>query len=225
MYQYYIDGVMLPIAPPSMKTKINNQNDTITLLNGEEINIIKSPGLTEVTFTALLPNSQYPFAIYEGGTVQNAQYYLDLFQNLKLSQKPFLFLVIRTDDKGNIAYQGSVDKDKETYYSLEEYTIEESAEEYGIDCGVEITLKQYRPYTTATGKIQTEYNGQSVVLEKQRDTTGKQTPKTYTVKKGDTLYNICKKELGDGSKYKEIAQKNNIYNPNVLQIGQIIRLE
>ena len=46
MYQYYIDGVMLPIAPPSMKTKINNQNDTITLLNGEEINIIKSPGLT-----------------------------------------------------------------------------------------------------------------------------------------------------------------------------------
>ena len=65
MYQFFIDNVMLPIAPASMDTNINNKNTTITLLNGEEINIIKSAGLSDVTFTALLPNKNYPFSVYQ----------------------------------------------------------------------------------------------------------------------------------------------------------------
>lgn len=225
MYQFFIDNVMLPIAPASMNTNINNKNTTITLLNGEEINIIKSAGLSDVTFTALLPNKNYPFSVYQNGSFQNAQYYLDLFERLKLSQKPFLFFVIRTDDSGNVVYQGSTSENKEPYYTLEDYSIKEDAEEYGIDCGVEISLKQYRSYATATGKIQFDQNGQTATLTSQRDTTSKQTAKSYTVQKGDTLWNICKKELGDGSKYQEIAKKNNIATPNDIQVGQVIQLE
>ncbi len=221
MYQFYLDGVQLPVAPASMSTKINNKNSTLTLLNGEEINLIKSPGLTEVTFTALLVNREYPFC--KGS--QRAQFYLDLFERLKLSQQPFLFLVIRTDDNGKVVYQGNSSENKEPYYTLEEYTIQEDAEEYGVDCAVELSLKQYRSYSSATGKIQIDNNGQSATVTKQRETTGKQTEKSYTVQKGDTLYNICKKEFGDGSKYQEIAQKNNITNPNYLQIGQVLKLE
>ena len=225
MYQFFIDNVMLPIAPASMDTNINNKNTTITLLNGEEINIIKSAGLSDVTFTALLPNKNYPFSVYQNGSFQNAQYYLDLFERLKLSQKPFLFFVIRIDDSGNVVYQGSTSENKEPYYTLEDYSIKEDAEEYGIDCGVEISLKQYRSYATATGKIQFDQNGQTATLTPKRDTTSKQNSKSYTVQKGDTLWNICKKELGDGSKYTEIAKKNNIATPNDIQVGQVIQLE
>lgn len=225
MYQFFIDGVMLPIAPASMDTNINNKNTTITLLNGEEINIIKSAGLSDVSFTALLPNKEYPFTIYEGGSFQSAQYYLDLLERLKLSQKPFLFLVIRTDESGNVVYRGGDDDDKEPYYTLEEYTIKENAEEYGTDCGVELSLKQYRSYATATGSIQIDQNSQTATVQKQRDTTSKQNSKSYTVQKGDTLWNICKKELGDGSKYQQIAQKNGITTPNNIQVGQVIQLE
>lgn len=225
MYQYYIDGVMLPIAPASMDTNINNKNTTITLLNGEEINIVKSAGLSDVSFTALLPNKEYPFTIYEGGSFQSAQYYLDLLERLKLSQKPFLFLVIRTDESGNVVYRGGDDDDKEPYYTLEEYTIKENAEEYGTDCGVELSLKQYRSYATATGSIQIDQNSQTATVQKQRDTTSKQNSKSYTVQKGDTLWNICKKELGDGSKYQQIAQKNGITTPNNIHVGQVIQLE
>lgn len=225
MYQFFIDGVMLPIAPASMDTNINNKNTTITLLNGEEINIVKSAGLSDVSFTALLPNKEYPFTIYEGGSFQSAQYYLDLLERLKLSQKPFLFLVIRTDESGNVVYRGGDDDDKEPYYTLEEYTIKENAEEYGTDCGVELSLKQYRSYATATGSIQIDQNSQTATVQKQRDTTSKQNSKSYTVQKGDTLWNICKKELGDGSKYQQIAQKNGITTPNNIQVGQVIQLE
>ena len=212
---------MLPVAPPSMSTKIKNKNTTVMLLNGEEINIIKSPGLTDISFTVLLPNQQYPFSVYTGGVYMGAQYYLDLFEKLKLSNKPFLFYVIRTDDSGKVVYQGSTSENKQPYYTLESYTIDEDAEQYGVDASVSLSLKQYKSYGTGVGNIQIDTNGN---VSSKRDTTSKQTAKSYTVKKGDTLWNICKKELGDGAKYKEVAQKNGIASPNSIYPGQVINL-
>ena len=191
------------------------------LLNGEEINIIKSPGLTDISFTVLLPNQQYPFSVYTGGVYMGAQYYLDLFEKLKLSNKPFLFYVIRTDDSGKVVYQGSTSENKQPYYTLESYTIDEDAEQYGVDASVSLSLKQYKSYGTGVGNIQIDTNGN---VSSKRDTTSKQTAKSYTVKKGDTLWNICKKELGDGAKYKEVAQKNGIASPNSIYPGQVINL-
>ena len=46
-------------------------------------------------------------------------------------------------------------------------------------------------------------------------------PETYTVKRGDTLYSIA---LDNGLDYKEIAEWNNIENPNLIRIGQSLRL-
>ena len=165
---------MLPVAPPSMSTKIKNKNTTVMLLNGEEINIIKSPGLTDISFTVLLPNQQYPFSVYTGGVYMGAQYYLDLFEKLKLSNKPFLFYVIRTDDSGKVVYQGSTSENKQPYYTLESYTIDEDAEQYGVDASVSLSLKQYKSYGTGVGNIQIDTNGN---VSSKRDTTSKQTAK------------------------------------------------
>lgn len=50
--------------------------------------------------------------------------------------------------------------------------------------------------------------------------------KTYvTVEAGDTLSDIAKKYLGSASKYKTLASINNISNPNLIYIGQIIYLK
>lgn len=48
--------------------------------------------------------------------------------------------------------------------------------------------------------------------------------KIYTVKSGDTLYNIAKKFYGDGNRYMEIAEKNGISNPNLILNGQELKL-
>ena len=47
---------------------------------------------------------------------------------------------------------------------------------------------------------------------------------TYTVKKGDTLWDIAAEYLGSGSKYTYLAKINNIKNPNLIYVGQIIKL-
>lgn len=95
IYYFYIDGVLLPVTPGSMKTKINNRNKTVDLASGGEINILKAPGLTEISFECLLPSVEYSFARYEKG-FQPPDYYLSKFEELKTQRKAFNFLVIRS---------------------------------------------------------------------------------------------------------------------------------
>jgi lipoprotein NlpD len=46
-------------------------------------------------------------------------------------------------------------------------------------------------------------------------------PEFYTVRKGDTLYTIA---LDHGLDYKELAEWNNLINPNMIRIGQQLRV-
>ena len=50
--------------------------------------------------------------------------------------------------------------------------------------------------------------------------------KTYTVKKGDSLWNIAKKYYGKGSEYTKIynANKDKIKNPNSIYPGQVLTI-
>ncbi len=47
---------------------------------------------------------------------------------------------------------------------------------------------------------------------------------TWTVKAGDTLWDIAEKSLGNGGRYPEIARLNRIANPSVLRVGQVLQL-
>jgi len=48
---------------------------------------------------------------------------------------------------------------------------------------------------------------------------------SYVVKAGDSLWAIAEKYLGDGSKYKELAEFNGIKNPEEINVGQIIKFK
>ena len=45
-------------------------------------------------------------------------------------------------------------------------------------------------------------------------------PENNTVYKA---FEVCKNKLGDGSKWKQIAELNNISNPNNLDVGQVLK--
>ena len=46
----------------------------------------------------------------------------------------------------------------------------------------------------------------------------------YVVKRGDTLWAVASKYLGSGTKYTQIAQENNIKNPNLIYPGQVFKI-
>ncbi|MCF2970600.1 BON domain-containing protein [Synechococcus sp. Nb3U1] len=50
------------------------------------------------------------------------------------------------------------------------------------------------------------------------------TEELYTVKAGDTLSRIAQQFYGDANAYLRIAQANNISNPNLIQVGQKLRI-
>jgi LysM repeat protein len=53
---------------------------------------------------------------------------------------------------------------------------------------------------------------------------GQSQPKTYTVKKGDTLSKIAASQLGKSSRWQEIANLNGIRDPNKINIGQVLKM-
>lgn len=219
-YTMYLDGVLMPITPSKVKVKINNQNDTLTLINGEEINILKEPGLTDVSFDLLLPQVSYPFT---NGGAQSADYYLSLFERLKTSKQPFQFILNRSMPSGRRLFYTNLT------VGMEDYQITDDAEE-GFDITVTVSLKQYRHYGTKTVKMQPATTQESTptatVEQPQRETSQAPQQTTYTVKSGDCLWNIAKKYLGDGSRYNEIynLNKDKITNPNLIYAGQVLTL-
>ena len=48
--------------------------------------------------------------------------------------------------------------------------------------------------------------------------------KTYTVRRGDTLWDIAERSLGDGARYREIARLNGIANPSRINVGAVLKL-
>lgn len=215
-YSFFIDKVQFPVAPSKFSTKIKNQNTTITLINEGEVNLLKQAGLTELSFELLLPNTKYPFAVYPDG-FKPATYYLEILKSLKVDKKPFQFLMTRMKPDGNLF------SDTKMTVSLEEYEIKDD-HAYGFDMVVQVQLKQYLEYGTKVIEIiKTNANGKSVAKTTKSRPANKEAPKSHKVVKGDTLWAICKRYLGDPTKYPEIAKKNNIKNPNLIYPGQIIK--
>jgi len=216
MYSFYLDNVQLPIAPSKLNIKIKNKNKTLNLINDGEINILKKAGLTEVDFDMIIPQVKYPFAIYPNG-FKDATYFLNKLELLKQSVLPFQFVVSRVSPGGNLLF------DTNLKVSIEEYELKDNVDE-GLDITVSVKLKQYGDYGTilSTIKQSTVTNKTVISVEKAR-VVSKVTLKTYTVVAGDTLFKICKKQLGDGSKYVEIAKLNGIANANLIYPGQVIR--
>jgi len=219
-YILYLDGVALPVAPSKIQTKIQNQNKTLNLINDGEINLLKAAGLTEISFTAMLPYIQYPFAYYPSG-FKEVLFYLDVFELLKINKKPFQFICVRTTASGDVLFDTNI------RVSLEDYTIEEDASN-GQALNVSINLKQYVNYGTKIVSIVNTSDSATaqIAVTNARPAYTAPSSKTYTVKSGDTLWHIAKRMLGDGSRYNEIynLNKDKVNNPNRLYVGQVLIL-
>ena len=68
-------------------------------------------------------------------------------------------------------------------------------------------------------KAGAETNTEEVVQE---EVVEEKQPITYTVKKGDTLGNICKKFFGSDVHYPYLAAFNNIEDPSLIYPGQVL---
>ncbi len=171
-----------------------------------------------MSFDILLPNFKYPFAMYKNG-FQPARYFLESIEKLKTDNKPFQFIVSRKMPNDKVLY------DTNMKVTVEDYTITEETKE-GFDVKLKIKLKQYRDYSTKTMQITIkQYKPVAVQKATSRPIVQKITnnTRTYTVKKGDSLWKIAKNYYGKGNQYIKIynANKDKIKKPSLIYPGQV----
>lgn len=201
---YFQDGstvMTFPITPAELSIKVGSNNKTVSLISEGDVNILKSPSLTELEFEARFPMRSYPY----GRTPLSFQSYYDIIKSLKAEKKSFRFIVVRTTPNGNHTW------DTNLLVSLESFNIKESANE-GDDVLINFQLKQFKEYGVKTIKI---VKTSSKPQAKSVNTTNRSTNNApnanqtiYTVKSGDCLWNIAKKYYGNGAKWKTIYNTN-----------------
>jgi nucleoid-associated protein YgaU len=212
------EKLQLPVPPPNYAIK-RAQNNSVVVVEGiGEVSFIGKPKLAEIpSITSFFPNQAYSFCQYS--TFPTPKECTDLIEKWMLSGNPIRYIVtgaINAECTIEDFEYGEQDGTGDVYFTL-------NLKEYKVISATvtAITTVAAVPATTTTPA--TPAKVVPVVVAVARP-VAKAIPLKYTVKKGDTLWAIAKRQYGDGSKSTVIATKNGIKNPNLIKVGQVLLL-
>lgn len=209
--------IEIPILPEELEIIEKSDNKNHVLQNIGEITIINTCKEPTLKLEGVFPSEYTPHVTSE--VLKDPRDYIEALKKWRDSKKPMRLVVT------GLAF------DVNWPCTIETLNYREDGGAVG-DIYYAIEFKEYRWYKVkkveivkapATTAAPNAKQAPKAKVESTRPVT-KDTAKTYTVRSGDTLSGICKKELGDANKYKEVAQKNGIKNPNVISVGQVIKL-
>jgi LysM repeat protein len=121
---------------------------------------------------------------------------LNKLEAFKKKKKPVKFKLIRITPIGVEIWTTSM------YVTIEDYEIVEDVDQ-GLDVVVKLNMKQYRDFGAKKLKIK-----KGKAKKKKKRAQIRDTYKKYTIKKGDSIYSIAKKTLGDSKRWKEVYRLN-----------------
>lgn len=211
----------LPVLPEEIEISGEGDGETYSITDLGQINVIKAPGLKTIHFESFFP------AIPPGGTVpkyvSSANWgepvdYIQLIEDWMNKRKPIRFIFTSLGLKINLAVSIEIFNYKEVAGAPGDFEYELELKEYVFYAAKKVTLKT-TPTAAGTTKTTTQKEP-----AKRPDERAK--PKTVTVKSGDTLMKIAKRELGDGSRWKEIQKLNGLTDAQLktLKIGTVLKL-
>lgn len=209
MYDIYIDGLLIPVAPAEILMNIANLNKTYNLVNGGEINIVKEDGLKTITMTVMLPSKKYPFSNYRLLFVPPVTF-LEKFYDLKTKKKIFQLIVVRGDMFSASGF------DTNMTVVLENYTVKENAEEGG-DIVVDLTFKEYKEINKksiikiGSSKLNIGNTGsQRAYIKKHRPVRISLTDKTIKVDTNALVWQVCRKMYGSTDLLDPLMKQNKL---------------
>lgn len=199
-----------PVLPEEVEIKESGNNKSHILQNIGEITVINTVKAPTLKLEGFFPMHSGPYITSKYLLKPNE--YIEKIKRWRDTGKPVRLVITGTSVELSWAC------------TIEDFSYKEKAGAVG-DIEYTISFKEYRWFKVKKVEIMSDSKtSQQAITKTEQRPVEKETPKTYTVQKGDTLCSIAKKCLGESSKYKEIAKKNNISNPNVIYPGQVLQL-
>lgn len=190
--------ILFPVLPSEYNVSDSQNNTTVNINATGEINLLGMPNLTEISWDGFFPAQDD-----------------DYVQNLSMSPIEYVQALLRMKEKG-VCDLHLMD------VMADHVTIESFAykEQDGTgDIYYSISLKKYI-YIDQNGIVATE-----VATSRPNPETPRE-GKEYTVKSGDSLWQIARKQNGN-SDWKTIYENNKETigdNPNLIYPGQVLKL-
>lgn len=203
------EAIEIPILPEEINATIPSNSKSYDISKLGEINVIGNLKLREIGFSSLFPANWFPGCNVTDRELFSPLHYVNRIQKWRKTKKPMRLVFVGSTYTINMPV------------SIEKFEVSEEGGAVG-DLKYQIAFKEYRFY--AARKVKAKDSTASLDSSARSDT--RLTPNTYTLVKGDNLWKIAKKFLGDGSKYKQIQQLNGIKDSELkkLQIGKVIKL-
>lgn len=198
--------IRLPVLPETINCRCGSYNESVKISGLGEITVMQNRPAYVFSFSSFFP--PYGFSDMLG---ENFTRPFELCQQIlawKNSDKPVHFMAAGSNI--NI------------FCTIEEFDMSENGGDVGtIYYGIK--LKEYREITVRQVKVK---DSSAAVLDANRRVDNTVVPETYTVAKGDCIWNIAKKYLGSGSKWQEIynLNKDKIKNANLIYPGQVLKM-
>ena len=197
------DSLRLPVSPEeyNISKGINIETEKVNDLG--EVGLFGGTNLQRIELTSFFPNQEYSFCQYKD--FPKPSECIKFIDNIKDNGEPVRLLITDTDINTEFIIEnfeyGERDGTRDIYFSL--------------------GLIEYRRINIPIIK---KTNSEIQTDTRQVTSTKQNSTNTYTVKKGDNLWNIAKKHYGKGSQYTKIynANKDKIKNPNLIYPGQVL---
>ncbi|RXM69433.1 LysM peptidoglycan-binding domain-containing protein [Clostridium tetani] len=210
------EGFMLPVLPEKIEFEEDGDNKTFDIINLGEINTINKPKLTKISFESFFPKYKQPYVSSE--QLFEPSFYINKIREWREKKQKIRFIFVCSPLEVN------------DLFTIENFKISENGGEVG-DIYYSIDLKRYKSYGAKKVVIVKPQNNNATknvakVNKKPPRPVEKPKVKTHTVVRGDTLWHIAKRYLGNGARWKEIynLNKDKIKNPNLIYPGQIFKI-
>lgn len=210
-YQMYLksgdDTFRFPVLPVEFKISYGDDDDNIRVCGIGDVTIIQDEAAASMQFESFFPKEYF-----SGCECKDIPEPADAFKRIramKKSRKPVRFIFTN-------------EMDISMYCTITKFEPKDVGGDVGTIHYV-LKLKEYRP--PIVRQIKVNSGGKVKLAAANSRTDLREEVTTYTVKKGDCLWNIAKKLYGDGSKYMLIYNANKSVigsNPNIIRTGQVL---
>lgn len=175
------ESIQFPVVPSEFKVDDAVNNVVVNIASMGDANLPGKKSLRELILASFFPAQGYGFLVCEAK--DDPYEYIEWLRDRKNNGVIMRIIITGTD----INFTCLIEK------------LEYGEDDASGDVNFSISLKEYIVIDPAEGEDPEDDGGGRVDKPK---------PKTYTVKKGDTLKKIAKKYLGSASKSKKLYKKN-----------------